>query len=104
MDDCIFVKYNYQFVKIRLADILYVESDGNHINLFTSEKKFALRLSLQHFFEKLLFKKLVRIHRSYAVNIDAIQSFTDQLVMVGKMELPLGRNYRDDFLRRFEFR
>jgi DNA-binding LytR/AlgR family response regulator len=104
MDDCIFIKSNYQFVKIRLADILYVESDGNHINLFTTEKKFTLRLALNHLFEKLLFKKLIRIHRSYAVNIDAIQSFTDQLIVVGRKELPLGRNYRDDFLRRFDFR
>lgn len=104
MDDCIFVKHNYQFVKIRLSDILYVESDSNHINIFTGEKKFVLRLSLNQLFEKLLFKKLVRIHRSYVVNIDAIQSFTDQEVLIGKRELPIGRNYKEDFLKHFDFR
>ena len=104
MDDCIFIKYNYQFVKIRLTDILYVASEGNHIHLFAGEKKFVLRLSLNQLFEKLLFKQLVRIHRSYAVNMDAIQSFTDQDVMVGKTELPIGRNYKDEFMQYFNFR
>jgi len=104
IDDSIFIKYNYQFVKIRLADILYLESDRNFIHLFTTEKKFVLRLSLNQLFEKLLFKKLVRIHRSYAVNLDAIRSFNDEDVMVGDKALPIGRNYKEEFLRHFDFR
>ena len=104
LGDCVFVKYNYQFVKIRLANLLYVEADSNHINIHTSDKKFVLRLSLNQLFDKLLFDKLVRIHRSFAVNIDAIRSFTDQTVLVGTTELPIGRNYKEDFLRRFDFR
>ena len=101
MGDCVFVKYNYQFVKVRLADILFVQADGNHINLHTSDKKFVLRLSLRQLFDRLTFDRLVRIHRSYAVNIDAIQSFTEQTVLTGKGELPIGRNYKEDFLKRF---
>jgi DNA-binding LytR/AlgR family response regulator len=77
MGDCAFVKYNYQFVKVPLADILFVAADSNHINLHTSDKKFVLRLSLSQLFDRLIFDRLIRIHRSYAVNIDAIQSFTE---------------------------
>jgi DNA-binding LytR/AlgR family response regulator len=104
MGDCVFVKYNYQFVKIRLADILFVQADSNHINLHTSDKKFVLRLSLSQLFDRLLFDRLIRIHRSYAVNIDAVQSFTEQTVLTGKGELPIGRNYKEDFLKRFNVR
>lgn len=104
IDDCIFVKYNYQFVKIRLADILYLESESNFIHLHTTEKKFVLRLSLNQLFEKLMFKKLVRIHRSYAVNLDAIRGFTDQDVMIGDKALPIGRIYKEEFLQHFNFR
>ena len=99
MGDYVFVKYNYQFVKVPLADILFVAADSNHINLHTSDRKFVLRLSLGQ-----LFDRLIRIHRSYAVNIDAIQSFTEQKVLTGKGELPIGRNYKKDFLKRCDFR
>lgn len=104
MGDCVFVKYNYQFVKIRLADILFVAADSNHISLHTSDRKFVLRLSLSQLFDRLIFDRLIRIHRSYAVNIDAIQSFTEQRVLTGKGELPIGRNYKEDFLKRCDFR
>ena len=104
MGDCVFVKYNYQFVKVPLADILFVAADSNHINLHTSDKKFVLRLSLSQLFDRLIFDRLIRIHRSFAVNIDAIQSFTEQKVLTGKGELPIGRNYKEDFLKRCDFR
>ena len=104
MGDCAFVKYNYQFVKVPLADILFVAADSNHINLHTNDKKFVLRLSLSQLFDRLIFDRLIRIHRSYAVNIDAIQSFTEQKVLTGKGELPIGRNYKKDFLKRCDFR
>jgi DNA-binding LytR/AlgR family response regulator len=104
MGDCVFVKYNYQFVKVPLADILFVAADSNHINLHTSDRKFVLRLSLSQLFDRLIFDRLIRIHRSFAVNIDAIQSFTEQKVLTGKGELPIGRNYKKDFLKRCAFR
>jgi len=101
MNDFIFVKQNYRFVKLNMADIHYAEADGNYINLVTKETKMAVRLSLNLFMEKVNFPKLVRIHRSFAVNIDSIQSFNDQEVTVYKQELPIGRNYKESFLKRF---
>lgn len=104
MGDFVFIKYNYQFVKVRLVDILFVGAESNHISLHTHEKKFVLRLSLTQLFDRILFDRLIRIHRSYAVNIDAIQSFTEQTVLTGKGELPIGRNYKENFLKHFDCR
>ncbi len=75
MNDYIFVKNNYVFVKIRLEDILYAEADNNYVQLVTTEKKLLLRLSLSQLLEKINYRSMVRIHRSYAVNINMIQSF-----------------------------
>lgn len=102
-NDFIFVKHNYHFIKLRLGDLLYVEADNNYVNIITLDKKLAVRLSLNQLLEKIQFKQLVRIHRSYAVNMNAIQSFNDQLLVINKIELPIGRNYKDDFLRQFDF-
>ena len=104
LEDAIFVKNNVQFLKIALQDILYLEADNNYVQLHTPERKFALRVSLGQLLEKIQFKKLVRIHRSYAVNIDRMSSFSDGEVWIGKVSLPLGRNYREEFLNRFHFK
>jgi DNA-binding LytR/AlgR family response regulator len=104
MNDSVFVKNNYRFVKMKLTDILYAEADNNYINLVTAESKTTLRLSLNQFMEKIRYASLLRIHRSFAVNIDAITSFNEQQVMIDKYELPIGRNYREDFLKHFYFK
>lgn len=103
IQDCIFIKQNYQFVKIRLSDILYVESDNNYVRIITNSNLFVLRLSLNQLLEKIIFHQLVRIHRSYAVNIHAIKSFTEQDVLIGDKELPIGKNFKESFLKRFNF-
>ncbi|HEY4147632.1 MAG TPA: LytTR family transcriptional regulator DNA-binding domain-containing protein [Chitinophagaceae bacterium] len=104
INDCIFVKQNYAFVKIRMADILYIETENNYVQLVTPEKKLLLRLSLGQLLEKIKYKPLVRIHRSFAVNIQAIQSFTDQEVTINKIPLPIGRSYKEEFWKNFDFR
>ncbi|HTI10256.1 MAG TPA: LytTR family DNA-binding domain-containing protein [Puia sp.] len=104
LDASIFVKNNWQFVKIALQDILYIEADNNYVNLWTPERKFALRVSLAQLQEKIRYKKLVRIHRGYIINIDRLSSFSDGEVWLGKIQLPLGRNYREDFLSQFHFK
>lgn len=103
-EDSIFVKNNVQFVKIALQDILFLEADNNYVQLYTCDRKFALRVSLAQLLEKIQFRKLVRIHRSYVVNIDRMSSFSDGEVWIGKQSLPLGRNYREEFLNRFYFK
>lgn len=103
INDCIFIKQNYQFVKVRIADILYVESDNNYVRIITSGGLYVLRVSLNQLLEKIIFQQLVRIHRSYAVNIHAVKSFTEQDVLVNDRELPIGKNYKETFLKRFNF-
>lgn len=104
LNDYIFVKHQYAFVKIRLTDILYVEAENNYVQLITPERKFLLRQSMAQLLEKIDYTAMARIHRSYAVNIDAIQSFNEQEVTVAKTSLPIGRTYREEFLKRFHFR
>jgi DNA-binding LytR/AlgR family response regulator len=104
MNDYIFVKSNYVFVKLKLCELLYVEADNNYISIITAEKKFLLRLSLNQLLDKINYKALVRIHRSYAVNINTIQSFNEQEVEINQQHLPIGRNYKEEFMKHFDFR
>ena len=104
LDDQVFIRQNYRFVKFRLSSILFAESDNNYVNLHTDSQKFVLRLSLTDLLDKLQYPKLLRVHRSFAVNIDEINSFDDQLIKVGPHDSPIGRNYRQEFMDRFNLR
>jgi DNA-binding LytR/AlgR family response regulator len=101
LNDSLFVKMNYRFVKLPLSSICYVAADNNHVHLITSEKKYVIRLSLNQVLDSIRWERLVRIHRSYAVNIDAVSSFTEQDVTVNKDTLPVGRQYKEAFWRQF---
>jgi DNA-binding LytR/AlgR family response regulator len=104
MKDYVFIKQNYRFVKFKLSEILFAEADNNYVNVHAVSQKFILRLSLADLLERLQFPRLIRIHRSYAVNLDEISSFDDQLIRIGNHEIPIGRNYRQEFMDRFNLR
>lgn len=104
LKEYIFIKQNYRFVKFKLSEVLYAGADNNYVNIHTQNQKFTLRLSLSDLLERLGFHRLIRVHRSYAVNLDEISSFDDQLIRIGHHEIPIGRNYRQDFMDQFNLR
>jgi two-component system, response regulator PdtaR len=104
INDDIFIKQNYQFIKFPLSDVLYVEADNAHTHIVTSQRKYTLRQSMSGVLERLPLKNLIRIHRSFAVNIQKIDSFNEHDVIVSGTEIPFGRSYKDDFMKYFLFR
>lgn len=104
LDDHVFIKDNGQFVRIPLADILLLEADNTYTCLRTPTRKYALRLTLGAVLERLPLPQLVRVHRSFAVNIQRVESFSDTEATVAGQTVPLGRQYREAFLKQFQFR
>ncbi|MCR5887244.1 response regulator [Hymenobacter sp. J193] len=104
LDDHVFIKHNYQFVRVPLADILLLAADNTYTTLVTPTRKYALRLSLGAVLERLHFVQLVRIHRSYAVNIQRVEAFSETEATVAGQAVPLGRQYKEAFLQHFHFR
>jgi len=98
-----FVKHNYRFNKFSIDELLFAESDNNYIKLVTANKKIALRVSLQYVAEKINHPALVRVHRGFIVNIKNIDSFNEEEITIGAYQIPIGRNYKDDFLQRFKY-
>jgi DNA-binding LytR/AlgR family response regulator len=98
-----FVKNNYRFTKIAVADLLFAESDNNYIKLVTKTSKIAIRISLQQFADTISHQHLVRVHRGFIVNIQNIDSFNEEGIKIAKYDIPIGRTYKDDFLKSFNY-
>ena len=100
-DDVFFIKQNYRFVKLKMEDLMYVEADRNHSYLMMKRQKLIVRMSLADIVERLDWDFLVRIHRSFAINIQFVEEFDDTEVIVSGKAIPLTAAYKDDFLKKF---
>jgi len=98
-NEFIFVKSDYKLVKIEIAEILYIESLKDYIKIYIGEKPVITLSSMKSVEEKLPSNIFCRVHRSYMVNIPKIQYIHRNYVMVGNKEIPIGENYKENFLR-----
>ncbi|OIN59333.1 LytR/AlgR family response regulator transcription factor [Arsenicibacter rosenii] len=104
IDEVIFIKKDGRFIKIQLTDIICIIAEGNYVMIKLATTRYLLRLSLGMFLEKVNYSRLVRTHRSYAVNVTKVDNFTESEVMILDQTYPISRQYRDDFLRSFMIR
>ena len=94
--DSIFIKEGQYFHKLPFTDILYLEGDGAYINFHTEKRKFLVRGSIPQYLEKMHSDKFFRVHRSYAVNLDKVDTINTSIVIIKGIEIPISKNYRDE--------
>jgi two-component system, LytTR family, response regulator len=90
----IYFRADRKMYKVALEDIIYIESMKDYIKVVTSGRTIITKQSISSLEENLPRQKFLRIHRSYIVSINKIQSYTSELVAIGKEELPVSRMYR----------
>ncbi len=99
----IFVKSEYENLKINLADIKYIESLKDYIKIHTHKEKPILTLSsLKNFELKLGKSNFIRVHKSYIVSLKHIYSVQRNRIIIDDNWIPIGLNYRDDFIKRID--
>ncbi len=94
-DSFIHFRADRKTLKIALDDILFVESLKDYIKVVTKVKAIVTKQSISSL-EESLPKNFIRIHRSYIVSIGKIESYTNELIQIGKYELPISRSYRHE--------
>lgn len=95
----LFVKHNGELKAVAYDDILYLEAEDNYSYVHTSEAKYLLSYPMKSLEEKVNSPGFMRIHRSYIVNLDKVTSIQEGCVMLGKVQLPLSRTYRTEFVK-----
>ncbi len=92
-DACLYVRKNRKQVKVKLDDILFIESLKDYIKIHLVHGSHMVKYGISSF-EKELDSRFTRVHRSYIVNRDKITAFTKNDVEIGDIEIPIGENYR----------
>ena len=86
-------------IKVLLADILYIESDKDYVKVFTEKGFIITRQTIASVEAMLSESRFIRVHRSYIVSLNKLRSFTAETVEIGSKELPIGKLYRNNFLK-----
>jgi len=99
-------KLGKEFI-INTEEIEWLESSGNYVNLYIKDRIYPTRSTLSSFIAQISEQGFFRIHRSYGVNLNAVDSITplqsgdcEITLKTGKV-LSLSRRYRDEFKTKF---
>lgn len=103
LDDRFFLKTGNRFEKIFIADLYWLAAERSYCELVTRHKRYTVASNLSQLTAKLEHPSLLRVHRSYVVNLEHIDAFEGNSILIKQQEIPVSANYRDDFLKRFRF-
>ena len=95
-DSFISLRADRKNLKVALNDILYIESLRDYIKVVTSTKTIVTKQSISTIEDLLPKNNFLRIHRSFIVAIDKIESYTNELIGIARQELPISRMYRHE--------
>lgn len=93
----IFVKSDYQMVKIFLKDIIFIEGLDDYIKIYLPQKSVLTLMTLKNISQKLPPREFLRVHRSYIVPVSRIDHISKSKVKIGEREIPIGISYSDSF-------
>ncbi|GAB3218216.1 response regulator transcription factor [Algoriphagus aestuariicola] len=98
--DYIFLKVEYQLVKVMLKDITHVEAYKDYVKVHLRSKANPLLslTSMKNMEELLPSDKFMRVHRSFIVALDQIDSVAKNVIQIGDHQIAVGENYKEQFL------
>ena len=96
--DYFFVKTNRKMVKVAYDELLFVESYGEYVKLYTHDDV-LLALQTMGFMEQMLpSARFIRIHRSHIVNLDHVKEVDGNTVVLERHQLIISKRMREAFL------
>lgn len=99
--DYMFVKTEYRMERVDFADILYIEGQGAYLRIFTPKTKIMTLATFKHMESLLPADNFMRVHKSYIVALNKIESIERGVIRIGGEYIPVGHSYRERFLREF---
>jgi DNA-binding LytR/AlgR family response regulator len=88
----------HKLVKVDFDEILYLESFGEYVKVFTTEKMHLTLRSLSSFEGTLPAAQFCRVHRSFFINLDKISVIEEGSAKVGGKLIPISRRMKEEFM------
>ena len=96
-DTFIFIKTEHRVQRVEISEILYIEGMKNYLRVVTRTDKFMTLQNFKSICELLPTNQFVRVHKSFVVAVDKIDSIERSRIRIGKQLIPIGDTYKKDF-------
>jgi DNA-binding LytR/AlgR family response regulator len=97
----LYFRADRKMVKVILEDILYIESLKDYVKIVTREQTVITKQSISSLEDMLPKDAFIRIHRSYIVALSKIESYSHEVMVIAKKELPISRMYKNEVSKMF---
>lgn len=94
----IYVRSEGKIFKVDFEILQYAEASGNYVKVVTDNETFTTSMTFASFEALLPKSKFCRVHRSFIINKSKIRVIEGNRIVIGEKEIPIGSNYRDQFL------
>ena len=89
------------FVKVNFQDVLWIEALDNYVIVKTTAKEqYILHSSMKDIESKLPTLNFIRVHRSYIIQLDKIQSLEENACLIDNTRIPIGKSYKEALMTR----
>ncbi|MBE8726126.1 LytR/AlgR family response regulator transcription factor [Flavobacterium hungaricum] len=96
------VKVDGYFIEIELEQLLFAQSFGNYVKLHTTKRTYLASITTTELEKCLPEKNFMRIHKSYIVALDKIDSTEKDFVVIKNERLPIGITYKRELTDRLK--
>ncbi|MBS1663049.1 MAG: response regulator transcription factor [Bacteroidetes bacterium] len=98
----LFVKTSHKIQRVSFNEILYIEARQNYISIETTTGRIMSLQNIKGLEEKLPAALFIRVHKSYIVALDKINTIEKSRIFIGDNVIPIGESYREHFFRRLD--
>ena len=99
-EDYFFIRCENKFEKVQYDDLLFVEAASNYVYLQTKDRKLITYLTFKGVEENLPQDRFIKVHKSYIVSLQQIDSIDAEGLQIGKFLIPISRNMKDAVMER----
>lgn len=97
-----FVKHENKLIKINFSEILFIEGMQNFVRIHTEQRHYLITYTMKTMEEILPSGAFMRVHKSYIVALEATTAIFGNTIEIGNVQIPIGSNFKADFMKRIE--
>lgn len=98
-EEFLFIKIDSKIFRVAYKDIVFAEASGNYTKVVAVQNTYLPTMTFSAFEQQLPSTQFIRVHRSFIINKAFITHIEGNRIMLGKIEIPIGSNFKDSFLK-----
>ena len=96
-----FIKTGSEYLRLEIDSIQFIKSEGDYTRIICEAQKYLAATSLKQWLEQLPHDRFCQVHKSYLVNTRHITKVAHNQIHIGAERLPVGRAYKENFVRNY---